>query len=1160
MTENNTQLALIEAIKELTAPFKMAAEDSEFRANLLRQIGWDLEDLPASLSTELNSSLSSISTLVDSVILLIDSPPETLIEFVDALSTIEQLLSAAKELGDVVDLSSLSGLEAGLKTEFKKVGKDLFDFLFGVYLQSNHPQFFYSLCVLGIIDPHEISNATEGGSTVSDAWRRGEYSKPNFQFGNIASLFTDPLQYLKGQYFPASQVLDTEAEAKEFSDKLFPKIVTLLASFGVDAWYGLSSDLSSDFSADNYAVISRTLTIELVSGTGTKITLSLLYSPTATGGYGLVIVPKGDLSLAINRNKWNIEASLSAAIDGFSINDTGVQFPTSFTDGSLKMELLVSRLFENGITNNQIGSTTGSRLEIGRTSFRVFGDFSSSSENYGITMDLHQVKLTVGSEGDGFIRKILPNGAEAKFNVGIGWSKQSGIAFSGSGTLNLYIPTNFSIGPVDFKGVKLGVEFDNSDINLGLGATLAAQLGPVELLVEDIGIDAELSFPSSGGNLGAANIDVGFRSPKGLGLKIETDAVTGAGYLSFNKAEEKYAGAAELTIKDKISLKAFGMLTTRVPGDEDGYSLLLLITATGFTPIQLGFGFTLSGIGGLLALHRTMNLQVLRDGVKNNSLDNILFPDDPVGDIQEIMTDLDSAFPIQQNRFVFGIMGIINWGTPALISMEVGLMLEVPAPVRFAILGVIKSILPTEEKSLLKLQVNFLGTIDFEAKYITFDASLFDSRLITFTLSGDMAFRLKWGNNANFLLSVGGFHPSYTPPPLNLPSMQRMTINLLGGNNPRLTVWTYFAITSNTIQFGAGVDFYFKVTGKIKVVGEFGLDVLIQYSPFYLRADIYARLAVMRKSKSLLSLSVRCSLEGPSPWHVKGKASFKVLGMKLKMNFDKTFGRPETNRLDNENVLTKLEAEAAKPENWKGELPSRSNLLVRINEEAAPPQGDVLTHPFGSMQFLQKLVPLDMTIEKFSKGIPVPYNRFSVDMIDSAGTKYSEIPLTEQFAPNEFLNLSKSQKFSMNSFENYPAGIRVTGTEAYDAGFYRSMDVSYEVKTFDVDNLAPSSVSIAAETIEEFEYALANNAMANSNLGRKNAQLSVANPTKVVLDQEAFAISNRSDLSVFSDQGNDLFFDSEAAAYQALKTLCSNNPALEEEVGVVSTYEMSLEL
>jgi hypothetical protein len=67
----------------------------------------------------------------------------------------------------------------------------------------------------------------------------------------------------------------------------------------------------------------------------------------------------------------------------------------------------------------------------------------------------------------------------------------------------------------------------------------------------------------------------------------------------------------ELEFQDQFSLKAFALLTTLLPNGETGFSLLIIISAE-FTPIQLGFGFKLMGVGGLLGLNRTVKTDVLR--------------------------------------------------------------------------------------------------------------------------------------------------------------------------------------------------------------------------------------------------------------------------------------------------------------------------------------------------------------------------------------------------------------------------------------------------------------------------------------------------------------------------------------------------------------------
>jgi hypothetical protein len=189
-------------------------------------------------------------------------------------------------------------------------------------------------------------------------------------------------------------------------------------------------------------------------------------------------------------------------------------------------------------------------------------------------------------------------------------------------------------------------------------------------------------------------------------------------------------------------------------------------------------------------------------------------------------------------------MAKIGWGTPTLLTIELGIIIEMPSPVVLAILGVIKAVLPSDTNRILAIQVNFLGIIDFSKKYLSFDASLYDSKILTFGLVGDMALRLYWGDNPAFLLSVGGFHPKYTPPPaMNLPAMQRLAIILANDSNLKINVQTYFAVTSNTAQFGASVS-AMAHAWKIQAVGAVWFDVLFQFSPFHFMADMGAMFAI----------------------------------------------------------------------------------------------------------------------------------------------------------------------------------------------------------------------------------------------------------------------------------------------------------------------------
>ena len=147
-------------------------------------------------------------------------------------------------------------------------------------------------------------------------------------------------------------------------------------------------------------------------------------------------------------------------------------------------------------------------------------------------------------------------------------------------------------------------------------------------------------------------------------------------------------------------------------------------------------GFKLNGVGGLLGLNRTINIEPLRTGLRDNTLSSILFPTDIVANADRIISDLRQVFPPMAGRFIFGPMAKIAWGTPTLVTVDLGLVIEVPEPVRLAILGVLRAVLPDENAAILRVQVNFLGEINFERRQLKFDASLFDSKLLGFTLVG----------------------------------------------------------------------------------------------------------------------------------------------------------------------------------------------------------------------------------------------------------------------------------------------------------------------------------------------------------------------------------------------------------------------------------------
>ena len=94
-------------------------------------------------------------------------------------------------------------------------------------------------------------------------------------------------------------------------------------------------------------------------------------------------------------------------------------------------------------------------------------------------------------------------------------------------------------------------------------------------------------------------------------------------------------------------------------------------------------------------MNRTMSVDALRAGFRAHHLDSVLFPTDPIDNAPQIISDLSSFFPPADGRYVFGPMFALGWGTPTLITLSVGVILEIPDPVTIMILGEIKMALPT---------------------------------------------------------------------------------------------------------------------------------------------------------------------------------------------------------------------------------------------------------------------------------------------------------------------------------------------------------------------------------------------------------------------------------------------------------------------------------
>ena len=1144
---NSTFNNILAELGKAFLPLEDALESPSDFQDFMRQLGWTVDSIPDPIS-DLASSVSALKSAIDKITGGSASPSD----FEDAKNALKDLIDAIENLeGESFD----SALEAD---NFANVfPKQLIDYLIARYLITHQPSVGYVFQLLGILQV-EMEEA---------AGNRPAYMQYEMVWSRVADILKDPVVVYEEEFNWGQDDLR--------ADEIFQLLSNFLNALGISAFLrdiedevaGALQDVEVPGDPIPMGIDIPFFDAGTPDAEADAGLLVMRIEGNGAGKTGLAIIPYAHGSVQTDFQitdymVFNMASDLDIS-GGIGIKlrpDKGLELIKGFYDsdvssaeGSLEISIIVQKEDQEPIV--LIGKESGTRLEmknLSGTGGVIVGTREEMDLYTELALNGGQLVIS-GGEGDGFLQKILPeDGIQAAFDLVVGYSTQRSVYFKGSGGLEIKVPSHIELGPIELQSVTTAIKFDNGDIPVEVGASVKAELGPLVATVENMGVKAIFSFPSDGGNLGPLDLDVDFKPPNGIGLSIDAEGFKGGGYLAFDFDNERYSGILELEFQNSISLKAIGLLTTRMPDGSKGFSLLIIITAE-FTPIQLGFGFTLNGVGGLLGLSRTMKVEVLREGVRTGALSSVLFPTDIVANANQIISDLRAIFPPYEDQFVFGPMGKLGWGTPTIITIDLGLIIEIPEPVRIAILGVVRAILPDEKAAVVQIQVNFLGTLEFDKKLLAFDASLFDSRLLAYTLEGDMALRMKWGDDPDFLMSVGGFHPSYEPPPLDIPKLTKITISLLGGNNPRLTLTSYKALTSNTVQFGSSVELYAKAW-KFSVEGFLGFDVLIQFNPFYFIAQVGAMLAVKAGSSTLFSIKLAFTLEGPTPWKAKGKATFKVLFVKVKVRFNKTFGEKKDTSLPEVEVMPKLKEALSKKDSWEGRLPSRNNLLVKLRDISGSTDG-LVVHPAGTLTVKQKVVPLNVTIDRVGSQKPSDAKKFALSVDDTIGATLSrEAYVKEQFAPAQFFEMSDSEKLSRKSFEKLDGGITLSDeVNALKFSYFVKRELEYE--TIVIDNNYKRFIGLVQKLLGFFAgFLLKGNAVAKSKLSWKYQSDVAPKREKVEVFQEGFSVVSKDDLTLLDDQSAG---ESETEAIGLMREKMDADPDLKDKIQVVPNYEVN---
>jgi hypothetical protein len=637
-------------------------------------------------------------------------------------------------------------------------------------------------------------------------------------------------------------------------------------------------------------------------------------------------------------------------------------------------------------------------------------------------------------EGDSFLASAL--GAlslSIRTGLTVSWSASSGIRLGGQAGFSIVVPLDRTIGPLTVDSLRLALSGGTEGIVIEIAGTGSLVLGPFLAVVEDIGLRVSLVPAESGGGFGSTELELAFKPPTGVGIGIDLEGIlVGGGFLSLDHEIGRYAGVAQLSMLS-IGVTAIGIVETQLPGDPDGWSFFLSVVAE-FTPIPLGFGFTLNGVGGFMGLHRSLDADALGLGVREGRIDSVLFPDDPLLNATRILADVEEFFPSRADCYTFGLMVKIGWGAPTIITVEIGVILSVPEVI-IALVGELACVLPDPAAPLLELHMGVVGVLDVAGATLSITASIYDSQLVGIALSGDMAMYLSLGTSPYFLFSVGGYAPGWKPPasvPSSMKDLSRMAAAIDFGPTLEVGLDTYFAVTPNTVQFGAevyaaarvheiGVDF--------SAEGSFGFDVQITFSPFQMVADMHAGVAIEAEGFTLLSVQLKLHLEGPQPWYGSGTAEFTFLGRDVPFHI--AIGSPTADEAPPEVDLWDdvLLPGLSDPAAWQVGGTEISNEVTLRGPDPVTEPG-LWLGPQSRVEVRQRLVPLNRDIDVY--GALVPDSGVARFEVAEAGLTEDEpaswTAIQEYFAPAQYTAMSPSERLSAPSYEVMDAGVSLTAT------------------------------------------------------------------------------------------------------------------------------------
>ena len=968
----------------------------------------------------------------------------------------------------------------------------------------------------------------------------------HFDIDPLFQLIGDPAKWFKNTYGWGSNKLDTDLLLIRLK-LLLEKLVTLPYFVSVPS---VASTTSGFLNVNLFIPLFHEEQNGKNIESGIKIGPALLPGDTLPKGLRISIYGFGNTSDSFSNKDFRVGYSLSANAQGLFLDLFPNKVDVSAGSTSLQFNVSGEKLPKNNTAQVLLGEANGTRLEIQTLGFEL-GGMVGKKTDFSLALLTKGGKFVIAAgDGDGFLQKLIPKGGiNIDFDPSIGWSYLDGISFGLNAGLEITIPIHRSIGPAKIEDLSLRLGINKKTITFAVTTSFAAGLGPIQTALSGLGLQMDAKL-QKGGNLGFLDArGPKFISPKRIGVSLDANIISGGGFLEVDPDKGRYSGALSLDLQG-IKVGAIAIILTKLPNGKKGFSMLISISAIFNPPFQLSFGFTLAGVGGLVGVNRTTRIDTLRERIAAGAVNSVMFPDNPIENSNRIISDLEAIFPAQESHFVIAPFLRFGFGTPSIIELDLGVVLEFPFKGRIILLGSLGVYLPVKGFAIVELHIDVIGDFNFAESYIRIEGRLRNSHILSIPLEGGFAFMLDWGSRPAFLFSIGGFHPRYKKP-AQFPDVPRLSASINLADVVKLSGAYYQAITSNSFQIG--YDTYMEVDAKVaSLEAHFGFNALLQFNPFYFSIDQIMSVKVKVMGQTFASIECFFQLSGPSPWSASGYAEVSVLFLSLEIPFHIEWGESSNEPKEYESIaelLTRAKASLETPSNWRAGLPQGFRSGESLRQVEGDDAAGLVLHPSGYLEVRQTALPLNRQIDKYGNSYvsESPVFSFGED-IEIGGKKANTRNFNwvkENFARGQYEDLSEADKLSSPDFEQMAAGLSFG--DGISGGF----------------DLGDGMEFVAAEAFEEIimqpnQEPLRNNGQltvspatqqrillksmrAESNQLHSNNKYKFVDETPDVLVTDSYQVVRVNDMTPLMNNGVNLQFETYGAAKQFLKHQLNNN-------------------